>query len=1859
MYDKIYETEEDAVAVALQTKSQLDRTWAVLSFKELDIDNGRIDYTIRTNYSVVPSTRYLSSRFLNGVNRRYQGYFLSGFLTLQSTIETYVLEKSNYTVTTGPQLDLNAELVSNLVANLTLQLNSTTNGTFSNITSNNVVSMLQQVTFNTSALNYLTVNTSQFIALVEEAARLSQNGTAALRDAAASIPAGTSALLPSELNPALLARLIPPNFDLSLVNTSSLPANATLREAAESIGLDIDNLPAQASMGDILGLFNMSLSDVVEEVAKELEQTPLADFGSNQTIESLMQDLQDSLTPNDAGFTGIPFPVPAYEQNPFYSSVGPLVGMIFCMSMIYPTSKLIKSIVEEKETRMKETMKIMGLKDWVFAASWFMTYAVMFSLIAFLQALVLKTTVLRLTDLSLSFAFFFLFNMTNITFSFLVSVFFSRAKLAAIVGPIAMFVTVLPRYAFFTAENQDNIFGKSCASLLAASGFAFGGDLLMEYEDANMGLQWTDLYKDDFSFGGILTIMLFDFFLYGLLAWYFEHVLPNQYGTRKPFYFCCTRRYWCGYRPSWSGSSIEESLLESDSLQGPGNPDVEDIPKSMVKDVSVRTRNLRKTFKMSRKPGRAGAEFVAVKSLNLAIMKNEITSLLGHNGAGKTTTISMLTGLIPSTSGTCYINGMDINHDMTEIRKSLGICPQHNVLFDQLSCEEHLTLFATLKGVDPAALKREVERTLNEVGLGHKKDAFSHTLSGGMKRKLSVAMALIGGSKVVFLDEPTSGMDPYSRRATWSLIKKYKKNRAIVLTTHFMDEADLLGDRIAIMSHGELKCYGSSLFLKSRFGVGYNLTMVKATSDFDEEAVNGLVSKHIPETKILSSAAGELALQLPFTRVSTFPALFEEVEERRIAMGIGGYGISMTTLEDVFLKITHLQVENSKSKPDHGDGISLLRSSSKVWPSNPVEIESSISRQVTISGAVELQTMGAQGANEQEPSVTVGGIEMSVNKSISRFSRPQSPLTQQHQNTSENASDEAQNSGEKRAQSTRWVQFSELVQKRFIVARRDLKGRFFEILLPVGIVALVLLVLTNNWTPNGPSILLNYELYNTQSKHIPRGTKSSIFSQSDSSMLRWNEMSSMNDRGAVVYPMQCNTSKTCSNFLLDTFDKDYGVLRIGAYVSNDTITSSYKIPVIPLNLTPGVSRRITYNNFDLNTPSSYTIFHNSSHYHALPILGAELTASRLSSVWGNKGNTTYYRLRNHPLPLTEEGRVLMQTFLTIFAALFVLIPFCYLPAQFCTFVVKERTIKAKHLQLVSGVHPVIYWISNFVWDMINYLIVISCCMIVFFLYESPQFSGTAAQAWGTFYLLFLYGLAVIPMSYCYSFLFTNHSSAQVGVTVLHFVAGFILIITSFVLDADSTTSGTNAKLKPFYRMLPPFNLGEGLINLSTFDYYMLVGGEKDRSPWEWEFLGRSMVCLSCEFVGFMLITLLIEYSYVRKALSYCSDKLTKHIIDRIRRKPKLEKISTIEMNQPVAQQGETDGRRSSIASLHEDEVDGDVQAEVERLSTGRANHELLCIKGLTKIYPPRGNNVKHVRAVNNLHLAVPHGQCFGFLGINGAGKTTTMLMLTGDVEPTEGDATIRGHSINTEMAQVRQEIGYCPQFDPLLDLMTAREHLRMYAKIRGITGEKKIEETVTQLLEKLSLSPYADKPSGGYSGGNKRKLSLGLALIGDPSVVFLDEPSTGMDPVSRRFMWNVISKISKERSVILTTHSMEECEALCGRIGIMVNGRMRCIGSIQHLKSKFGGGYHMEISSDEKCIEGVIEFVEQTFPGSSLAENHGTRLKYVLPNDMTMNLSTIFGTLESSKARLGIKDYSISQVRHSNNCKSDTITISA
>lgn len=209
------------------------------------------------------------------------------------------------------------------------------------------------------------------------------------------------------------------------------------------------------------------------------------------------------------------------------------------------------------------------------------------------------------------------------------------------------------------------------------------------------------------------------------------------------------------------------------------------------------------------------------------------------------------------------------------------------------------------------------------------------------------------------------------------------------------------------------------------------------------------------------------------------------------------------------------------------------------------------------------------------------------------------------------------------------------------------------------------------------------------------------------------------------------------------------------------------------------------------------------------------------------------------------------------------------------------------------------------------------------------------------------------------------------------------------------------------------------------------------------------------------------------------------------------------------------------------------------------------------------------------------------LGVNGAGKTTLLKIITKVIRQTQGEGYIHNYPVSGNVSEYIRQCGYCPQNDLIIPHFNVRQHLYLYCNLKGVV-KSIINNYVEELLTVFHLKEYEKQEADKLSGGNKRKLSVAISLIGNPSLLILDEPSTGIDPESRRYLWNLISTMCKKQrssTVLLTTHSLEEAESLCDRISILVKGELKCIGGIQHIKSKYGLSYKIDIKMIPPTVE--------------------------------------------------------------------------
>uniref|UniRef100_A0A4W3K4H1 ATP binding cassette subfamily A member 5 n=1 Tax=Callorhinchus milii TaxID=7868 RepID=A0A4W3K4H1_CALMI len=565
---------------------------------------------------------------------------------------------------------------------------------------------------------------------------------------------------------------------------------------------------------------------------------------------------------------------------------------------------LINLVIEKKE--VKEVMKVMGLYDSAFWLSWGLLYLVLIFILSLVMAIIAtETSLFPRSSIIIIFPLLFLFGISIIPFSFLLTPLFKNQKIAGLVGSLMLMGFGL--FSLPTVLVRD--FPVSAVwglCLFSPSALAIGIAQVVLLEATGDGAQPSNLSANPYPLYIPLIMLVLDSLLYLLIAAYLDQVLPGEFGQHQPFFYFLRPSYWFHRRKHYDQI---DAVSEGEPSHTTGfSKVVEAVPAELKGKEAIRLNGVRKLYKEKEE------KVEALKGLTFDVYQDQITALLGHSGTGKTTLINILSGLCPLSEGSATVFGYRVSEldELVEIRKMIGVCPQFDVLFYSLTVKEHLKILAMIKGIPSQEINNEVLGVLKELDLEAVMDVRAEKLSGGQKRKLSLGMAILGDPKVLLLDEPTAGMDPCSRQQVWTLLKKRKAGRVILLTTHFMDEADILADRKAVISQGQLKCVGSSLFLKAKFGVGYHLRMsVKESCDSDH--VTSLVKRYIPNARLSQVHDLELAYTLPLEDVNKFADLFVDLDHH-MDLGIDSYGVSMTSLEEVFLK---LEAESEIDQTDY------------------------------------------------------------------------------------------------------------------------------------------------------------------------------------------------------------------------------------------------------------------------------------------------------------------------------------------------------------------------------------------------------------------------------------------------------------------------------------------------------------------------------------------------------------------------------------------------------------------------------------------------------------------------------------------------------------------------------------------------------------------------------------------------------------------------------------------------------------------------------------------------------------------------------------------------------------------------------
>ncbi|OTB09542.1 hypothetical protein M426DRAFT_316092 [Hypoxylon sp. CI-4A] len=1074
----------------------------------------------------------------------------------------------------------------------------------------------------------------------------------------------------------------------------------------------------------------------------------------------------------------------------------------------------------------------------------------------------------------------------------------------------------------------------------------------------------------------------------------------------------------------------------------------------------------------------------AVDKLTLAARRGQILALLGANGSGKSTTLDSIAGITKLTSGDITIDGTG----------GLGIAPQKNVLWDELTVEEHIKVFNKLKAPKNIASSQEIHDLVVSVDLGPKEKAFAKTLSGGQKRKLQLGMMLTGGSAVCCVDEVSSGIDPLSRRKIWDILLAERGKRTIILTTHFLDEADLLADHIAILSKGTLRAQGSSVELKDRLGAGYRVHVFNARE-----------IKNPPEVKGVARKMGFDVISY----IAPSSGLAADVIRALEAAGIHDYKFSNPTIEDVFLQVA----EEVKGE----SAVTPLEASSSSTESSPDKLAS---------------------PEESVGEVEKDGLELLSGRPIGYAK-----------------------------------QIGVLLLKRCTILKTNWFPYVAAFLIPIIAAALTALYVTDQQPPGcNPASQASADISGTSSLYdnlFLVGGPSSQFSNATISRLFGPVLQNRAEGQSGLGPVFAFIE---SLHLVDSLDEF------------NTMIQQRRKDVKPAGWWLGDSN------------SAPTIAYEAD---AGDVLTSIFGQNGLNVMLANTSIATDYSAFATPwAPNTGDSLQLLIYFCLAMSVY---------PAFFGLYPNLERRRNVRGLQYSNGVRSAPLWISYTTFDFAIVLVASAIATGIF-----AAMSGVWYRVSYLFVVFMLYGLASTLFSYVISLFCGNQlstyafSAAGQAVGFLIYLIAYLCVITYAPVNTiDSSILLAHFVISAF---IPVGSVVRSMfITLNLFSV-TCDGDQIQSNPAALTAYGGPVLYLAVQSV------LLFAFLLWHDSGSGTS------IINRLM--PKTASPS----KDPAG-------------------TDAEVADELVRVTSTPSESDGLRVLHLTKSF---GKNT----AVDNVTFGVQHSEVFALLGPNGAGKSTTISLIRGDIQPSRngGDVLVENTSVSRHRAEARAHLGVCPQFDAI-DSMTVLEHLRFYARIRGIPD---IEHNVRAVLRAVGLEAFSTRMAHALSGGNKRKLSLGIALMGNPSVVLLDEPSSGLDAAAKRIMWRTLHSIVPGRSILLTTHSMEEADALATRAGILAK-RMLAMGGTESLRQRFGDALHVHLVSKTaphstvEEMERIRTWVLQRWPDAEVEQKtyHG-QMRFSVPASAIASPDTTSGSaigqliiiLEEHKEELGIEHYS-------------------
>ncbi|PLB35764.1 putative ABC transporter [Aspergillus candidus] len=1095
---------------------------------------------------------------------------------------------------------------------------------------------------------------------------------------------------------------------------------------------------------------------------------------------------------------------------------------------------------------------------------------------------------------------------------------------------------------------------------------------------------------------------------------------------------------------------------------------------------------------------------LAVNGLTMDVTKGEIMVLLGANGSGKSTTLDAIAGLTTISSGQ-----IDISYGESGGR--FGLCPQKNVLWDSLTVNEHVKIFNRLKSTGKTDSKEQLSKLLGDCDLDKKVNARTVTLSGGQKRKVQLAMMFTGGSSVCCVDEVSSGLDPISRRKIWDILLAERGSRTILLTTHFLDEADLLADHIAILSKGVLKADGSSVELKHRLGSGYRIHVLHVPGAPSLQFKDVPHEVHFDETLYTVQSSAEAA---------SFVSTLEQ-------NGVTDYRISGPTIEDVFLKVAE-EVDLSKAPT---------------------------------TATSEADHVHSKFAEVMEEEVGQNELQLLTGKRIGML-----------------------------------VQAWYLFRKRITILRRNPLPYIAALLIPVIAAGLVTLFLEG-------------------------ATKTGCSGASTSKGPETQSLASLDGFQIVLGPSSVVSTAALEKFV-KTLESTSGTKNGGP----DLKTRFHMVDTYP-EFTSYIQ-----NNYANVTPGGFYLGDSSSP--ATLAWEADNGDFPLAAVVQNlfdrvlTGIPINVQYQPFEIPMQPGMGKTLQLIVYFGLAMSVY------PALFALYPTIERLRHVRALHFSNGVRSLSLWLAYLVFD---FCIVLAASVLAIVIFRAV--SDVWYHPGYLFVVFFVYGLCATLLSYLVS-LFSKSQLAAFA-----FAAGgqCVLFLIYFIAYMSVLTYAPTEKVDYYIEVAhftiaiisPAGNLLRAMFTaLNTFSI-LCRGHEVASYPGEITLYGGPILYLIVQSLVLFGLILWIDGGPVLSSLFHSKFKPT-----------------DFEEKSPV---------------------DKDIATEASRVAT--SSEDGLRVLNINKKF-------KKLTAVEDVSFGVGKSEVFALLGPNGAGKTTTISLIRGDTQPTRSNSSNNSEilvddiSVLKHRASARSRLGVCPQFDAM-DQMTVQEHLTFYARIRGLPPNN-TTHNVNEVMRAVGLLPFCHRMATQLSGGNKRKLSLGIALMGNPSVLLLDEPSSGMDAASKRIMWKTLAAIATGRSIVLTTHSMEEADALAHRAGIMAR-RMLALGTTDALRSRYGNMYHVHMvhcaapHTTESDMERIRTWVAASFPGAVVEKKtyHG-QLRFSVPassppsleehqrrdtedssvdeigsalhdSSTSRSVSKLFSHLEENKTALGVEYYSVSQ----------------